>query len=322
MSVSATSEFLAPLRGRSVFFDPLHGNHGDHLLRLGARFLLDNAGISLAETPGAADFILINGGGSMADGWFGLEKLARYCSDFPSTPLAVLPSSFHSTPTRLLETIGTRPAPVHLWAREMASLDLLNRAGFPPQVHLYVDHDLAFQLDCHPLVTGLRVNTSEDHVLIVERDDWEGPTGRSRPFSPSGLDFIPERCRTAVRRTLLGPLRRRQDRESAFASAASEWVGQRYPGTLDQQRLVQDISLAETCSFEQFLEQIARSSVVVTTRLHVAILAHLLQRRTFLVEGSYHKNRAVFEYSMQQGNTKLLRWNSGELSCSGSICPQ
>ena len=77
--------------------------------------------------------------------------------------------------------------------------------------------------------------------------------------------------------------------------------------------LVADISLAETCRFEDFLQNVARASVIVTTRLHVAILGQLLNRRTYLVEGSYHKFRGVFEYSMRQASTELLVWNGQDL---------
>ncbi len=74
-----------------------------------------------------------------------------------------------------------------------------------------------------------------------------------------------------------------------------------------------DISLAETCSFDGFLHHVARAAVIVTTRLHVAILGHLLNHETYLVEGSYHKFRGVFDFSMQQGSTRLLVWNGQEL---------
>lgn len=313
MSSSTVKEFLLTLRGRNVFFDALHGNHGDRLLSLAAQSLLDDAPFTLAPNPQSADFILINGGGSMADGWFGLERLARYSAAFPSHSLAVLPSSFYLAHSNLKELIGTRQAPLWLWARERASLDVLLDAGLGDRVCLQLDHDLAFSLARHPVVDGLRRAPIQHGVLVVERDDWEGPTDRTRPFAPPGLEFIPQHLRTLVRKTVLGPMRRRQDSASKFGQAALRFVHDRHPEVAAQTPLLADISLAETCSFAEFLTHVAGASVIVTTRLHVAILGHLLQRKTYLVDGRYHKFRGVFDYSMLGGPTELLTWDGQDL---------
>ena len=250
----------------------------------------------------------------MADGWFGLERLARYCADFPSHPLAVLPSSFHLTHSNMADIVGARRAPLWLWARERPSLGLLRDAGLGDKVHLRLDHDLAFYLDEHSLIRELRRTPVRKSTLVVERDDWEGPTGRARPLAPPGFEFIPEKFRTMIRKTFLGPIRRRQDSTSSFGEAALKFVHRWHPEAAEYAPLVADVSLAETCNFEEFLEHVAAASVIVTTRLHVAILGHLLQRKTYLVDGRYHKYRGVFEYSMQQGSTELLVWDGQNLS--------
>ena len=313
MSGTPVEGFLDTLRGKRVFFDPLHGNHGDRLLSLAAQSMLRNAPVTLVASPQSADFILLNGGGSMADGWFGLQRLARYSAEFPSHPLAVLPSSFYTTPSRLADITRDREAPMWLWAREKPSLDLLRGAGLGDKVRLELDHDLAFALDGHEMIRGLRDVPVENVVLVVERDDWEGPTGRRRLFSPPGLEFIPQKIRTVVRKVLLGPVLKKQDLESAFRHAALQFVSQNHQQVTPFVPHVADISLAETCNFEKFMQHVAAAAVIVTTRLHVAILGHLLNRRTYLVEGSYHKFRGVFDYSMQQGSSSLLVWNGREL---------
>lgn len=313
MNLSPVAEFLETLRGRRVYFDALHGNHGDRLLSVAAHALLTKAPVNLVATPQSSDFILVNGGGSMADGWFGLERLAFYCRDFPGHELAVLPSSYYLQRTRLPDIVGHRTAPLWLWARERASLNVLAGAAPEGRTHLRLDHDLAFSLAGTPLVESLRRTPGRNSLLVVERDDWEGPTGRTRPFSPPGLGFIPGNIRTGIRRTLLGPIRRRQDRNSRFFAAAAEFARRRHPRILDSPPVVADISLAETCGFEQFLAHVAGASVIVTTRLHVAILGHLLQRQVYLVDGRYHKFRGVFDMSMQHGSTEMLAWDGQEL---------
>jgi exopolysaccharide biosynthesis predicted pyruvyltransferase EpsI len=307
-------EFLATLRGRRVYFDALHGNHGDRLLTLAAQALLAGAGIEPVRRIRAADFIVVNGGGSMADGWFGLARLARYCRSFPGVPLAVLPSSFHFTRSNLAELCAGRQAPLWLWARERPSFDLLLRQraqGWPLQVGL--GHDLAFALRHHPLIEDLARTAQPRHLLVVERDDWEGPTGRRRPLSPPGLGFIPEAIRSRARRALLTPLRRRQDRASAFCGAALAYAIQRHPESAGLPSVAADVSLAETCDFDAFLRQVAGAAVIVTTRLHVAILGQLLKIPSCLVEGRYHKYRGVFEYSMQSDGVELATWDGARL---------
>jgi exopolysaccharide biosynthesis predicted pyruvyltransferase EpsI len=307
-------EFLATLRGRRVYFDALHGNHGDRLLTLAAQALLSGAGIERVRRIRAADFILVNGGGSMADGWFGLARLARYCRSFPGVPLAVLPSSFHFTRSSLAELCAGRQAPMWLWARERPSFNLLLRQRAQGwQLRIGLGHDLAFALRHHPLIENLALTARPRHLLVVERDDWEGPTGRRRPLSPPGLGFIPEAIRNGVRRTLLAPLRRRQDRASAFSRAALAYSIERRPEAAGLPSVVADVSLAETCDFDAFLRYVAGAAVIVTTRLHVAILGQLLKIPTSLVEGRYHKYRGVFEYSMQPEGVELVTWDGVRL---------
>lgn len=306
-------EFLDSLRGKRVYFDPLHGNHGDRLLSLAAQAMIEQAPFTLIDNPQSAEFILLNGGGSMVDGWFGLELIADYSRKYPSHPLAVLPSSFRLESPDLAEIERLRTAPMWLWAREQPSLDLLRALEPGERVTLGLDHDLAFSLSEHAQIASLRDAPVEDTVLIVERDDWEGPTGRRRPFSPPGLDFIPEQLRTVVRKTLLGPIRNKQDRTSPFRAAAMRFVKRNCAEGSSLAPVASDISLAETCSFEDFLRHVAAARVIVSTRLHVAILGHLLGRETYLVEGSYHKFRGVFEYSMRQGSSRLVRWSGEEL---------
>ena len=175
---------------------------------------------------------------------------------------------------------------------------------------LCIDHDLAFFLNDHSDVADLRQEPAEGHILVVERDDWEGPTGRRRVLAPSGLEFIPEKIRTLVRRHLLGPLRKRQDKNSEFRKSAECFVKQQHAEANGMKSHAADISLAETCSFAEFQRQVASATFIVTTRLHVAILGQLLNKTTYLVDGNYHKFRGVYDFSMKEGSCNLVSWDS------------
>lgn len=309
MTVSP-GEFLSTLSGRRVFFDALYGNHGDRLLTIAAEALIARAGIAPVRRVRSAEFILVNGGGGMADGWSGLGRLATYCRSFPAVPLAVLPSSYYFTHSSLSELCDLRRAELWLWARERPSFDLLlQQQARGARFHVGLDHDLAFSLRRHPLVAELRRPAQPGHILVVERDDWEGPTGRTRPLAPPGFGFIPESVRSRVRRVLVAPLRRRKDRASEFCRAALAFARHRHPETADLPSVTADVSLAETCDFGAFLRHVAGAAVIVTTRLHVAILGQLLAIPTYLVEGRYHKYRGVFAYSMQGETVELVAWD-------------
>jgi exopolysaccharide biosynthesis predicted pyruvyltransferase EpsI len=298
-------DLLENLRGRQVYFDSLYGNHGDRLICLAAGQLFNQAGIDRAKTAEESDVILLNGGGAMAEGWFGLQKLAHYNHIFPRTPLVVWPSSYHFPSLDLAESFRTRESPAWLWARERQSLKALEEAKLPDLVSLRLDHDLALRLDKNELFSGTRIATGG--ALIVERDDWEGPTGRKRPFTFSSLGAIPQKWRAAARQLLFSRRRQRDDR-SVFAQKGLHFLAQRHPETTHRNTQVGDISLSETCSFQEFLERIAECGAILTTRLHVALLGHLLNKPTYLVEGTYHKFRGVFDYSLRGGSVQLVRW--------------
>ena len=83
--------------------------------------------------------------------------------------------------------------------------------------------------------------------------------------------------------------------------------------------LAADVSLPETCSFEELLVSVAQSRAIVTTRLHVAILGCFFEIPTCLVDGAYHKFRGGFELSLQNRSVTLLDWDPVELRLSCSL---
>lgn len=60
---------------------------------------------------------------------------------------------------------------------------------------------------------------------------------------------------------------------------------------------VSDISKTEA-TFEDWVDVVARAGHVFTDRLHVAILAHLLDKPVTWYNTGYHKNQGVYEYSL------------------------
>jgi exopolysaccharide biosynthesis predicted pyruvyltransferase EpsI len=69
--------------------------------------------------------------------------------------------------------------------------------------------------------------------------------------------------------------------------------------------IIGDLSLLP--SFRDFISIIEISKKVYTDRLHVAIPAAILGKKTVLYPNSYHKNRSVYEYSLSRySNVKFV----------------
>jgi exopolysaccharide biosynthesis predicted pyruvyltransferase EpsI len=76
-----------------------------------------------------------------------------------------------------------------------------------------------------------------------------------------------------------------------------------------------DISNTNLCSMQEFLEAVAGASVIVTTRLHVCILSHLLSKRAYVTFGGCmpYKIKGVYEFSLKDdSNIKMLPYSLSE----------
>lgn len=299
-SASSFRRFLEQYRHRAVFFEPLSGNNGDRLIALGAERLLRETGVILCHSASEAELILINGGGAMNDLWLGgLVKLHDYCVGYPRATVAVGPSSYRFHGLRLSDFVPARQGPVVLFAREMYSYGELKRQNLRADCEFGHSQDLALELRDAPLITELRSESTDAHVLAAMRKDKEG--GESLINSLRG-DWLP-RCL----RTPLSKLRDKIVYRSKRGIFESILTAEAVEGSI----ITRDISVS--VAFEDFLSTVTHASLVVTDRLHVAILSHMLKKRTYLLAGNYHKNRGVYEYSLHgvNGTVRFVE-DSGE----------
>jgi len=92
------------------------------------------------------------------------------------------------------------------------------------------------------------------------------------------------------RHILLAP---RLDRESAV-----KWRTMRFRRKGGEPIVCKDVNL---CSdFGKFVAAIGNSSKVFTDRLHVAILGGILNKETYLLPNSYHKNKSAYRFSLNR----------------------
>jgi exopolysaccharide biosynthesis predicted pyruvyltransferase EpsI len=311
---------LSRYRGQTVFFEPLHGNNGDKLIEMGSLELLRQCEVNLVKKPQQAQLIVVNGGAGMTDIWVhGFQTLQAHNCNFPKTPLIICPSSFWFTKTDFPALFNNRVAPALIYAREAYSLDILKNLVFPGQVQLALDHDTAFHLEGAAHIQNLRTRLAQKHILIVERDDPECvtkpyPTERLIAFPevtqsvtlPGWKNCIPKVVKRPIYRHVITPLKRltlaqhlgERDLNSSFTQSCLQRVWQDYPDLEKLPVFSADISDPSLCSFAKFSQLIAEAAVVVTTRLHVAILAAMLDKPTYIKSGPYHKIQGIFDYSL------------------------
>ncbi len=300
-----TADVLEPFRGRPVYLHEVSGNNGDELILRGSQFLLGRHGCTPVAAPEDADVLLINGG-FKSDFWpFANETIRSFSTGFPDTPLVILPSSFLFEETDFPALFAGRRAPVTVMARERPSLAMLRKMDFPCEVRFGLDHDTAFALAEDPEFVRMGRGPTYRDLLIVERGDAESVSDMNesgllnssalRSFVSSALP----RPALSLAARMVGRARRANADQATtpFAQEAVRLASaflDREPGTL----LAADVSRRSVCTFPEFCSEIARSEVIVSTRLHVAILGAILGRRTYIVAGKYHKISGIYEYSM------------------------
>lgn len=108
----------------------------------------------------------------------------------------------------------------------------------------------------------------------------------------------------------------RKDVESKVFQDKKDFILLQKIGTKDLRKskekiFIGDISLLP--KFNNFLDLIKSSKTVYTDRLHVAILAAILRKKTFLYPNFYYKNRGVYEYSLSEYENVEMITSSNEI---------
>lgn len=311
---------IASFKGRKVFFDPLWGNNGDKLITMGSYKVLRECGVRLVHSPRRADIIVINGGASMTSSLWqhGLIILFTYALECKGKTIVVLPQSWQFEPMEFKRLISDNYTQrIYLYARERYSYELLKQI-MGRNIYIGLDHDMAFHLNNSSFLANLKRKACNEHILIVERGDKESATGLQRQSS-SLIPLIskaipaPLRSRIPMRTKIkivekIAPLERiarkvfhnRTEISTPFYQSALELIAEKHPKFAKLPIYYADISLPTVCSFREFTLVIAQAAVVVTTRLHVAILSALLGKPTYLKQGPWHKIKGVYEYSLKR----------------------
>ena len=138
-------------------------------------------------------------------------------------------------------------------------------------------HIFCRETESYKLLTSLRhpenvrVHLSADTAFYLSIGDFPEPSGRG-----NYVLIAPRLDRESVVKWRVGNIR--------------EW---------SRKPLVsKDVNLLP--NFRSFVEIVANSSTVYTDRLHVSILAAILNKETYLLPNSYHKNQSTYGFSLKR----------------------
>jgi len=294
---------LKELKGKKVYFEPLAGNNGDNLMRLGAMVLFKELGLDLVDDISKAETVVVSGNGDLTihpknkpieKSLLGLALLK-----YKDLPVIVLPCScIASNAKRLSDIFNLRTGSTTIIARDEISYSLF-REFAPANVEVYVDHDMSFALIGSDWLNDVKKRISNNSLLVVERFDAE------RATKPPGVFRIPVLFRSLVPNSLKNLIKKRAlgavYGNTPFVTEAISKAREHFPSLNYNVVKTGDISLPQNYSFESFVAEIANASAVVSTRMHVCIMAALLGKPFIAVqfEGG-HKVSALFEKSLQK----------------------
>ncbi len=308
---SSVLKALRPYSGRAIYFDALGGNNGDNLIELGAREVLANLEIRLADHPLEGDAIVVNGSGDLSylprSRAIETTRQARDLADYPDKPLILLPSSTTEfNAERIARIVQRRSAETHLFARDALSLSRLS-VHCSANANVEIDHDMAFALLGSDFINTLMTSPSglsePVTLLIVERFDEERASELPALYRSPIRRLIPRSVRKALKTRVLPSVHS----NTAFAAAAAGKADELFPGMKYDRRVAADISLPQNHTFRDFVSSVVSSTTVVSTRLHVCILATMLGKNVVAVQphGS-DKIEGVFDQSLAGFSTTRL----------------
>jgi exopolysaccharide biosynthesis predicted pyruvyltransferase EpsI len=266
----------------------------------GAEHSLELSRVKLVGDPADAELILINGGGSFNTFWSGaLTVTTDLRGQFPEKHVVVGPQtySFNDEMVKNLQTLSKiGSAPLTFFARDRPSYELvtthLSKAS--PNVSVRLSPDLAFELIGSDWIKGRLNQKREDHLLFAFRNDVESPFPllRKVAWTQRKAGWAKRRVQTVAIKVIRRLVQ--LQRIPVGRAIAKDYLGGKVS---DRPALYMDVSCLGT--FDQFIESIERSSLVVTDRLHAVIYAYLIDKPVALVIGDhYHKIRGVYDLSM------------------------
>jgi len=261
---------------------PYPGNAGDSLIQFATARLLDELGIVSSVDPAAADVILVPGGNPSMWNSIGVDRWRALWRRFPKKEFVVGPSSWRVGYSDWAAAVNREGAAVSgLFARDPASFRTLNEAGIRPEIVTALSHDPALSLRGTAWLAEHQGAVSQEYDLLAFRNDYETNLRYPALFR-------------ILRSVLPGRVNRYLTTLNASAVAAAKV--RRATRLSGRPTRVRDASHER---FEVFVETVRAAGAVHTDRLHVMLLAALLEKKIYAYATSHAKLETVYRHSLE-----------------------
>jgi exopolysaccharide biosynthesis predicted pyruvyltransferase EpsI len=282
--------------GETILFFPNPGNAGDTLIAHATYQLFHDLHVhfeivrDLRQAQPDGRIVVYGGGGNLVP-YYHYARDVIQSLHLRARRMLVLPSSILGN-QELLASLGSN---TEILCREAVSYEYV--LGMAPRARVHLFHDMAFNLD-------------------VERTLRENPLP-IQPHLPRlalrallfEMDLLPDLTRLARAKEL-----------AAFRTDQEALAGDLPPGNLDLARRLsygadrEDVARYVSWRMLYFLRRFER---IRTDRLHICIAGALLGKQVEFFANRYHKNKAVFEYSLRDRYPNV-RWMGADPNFKGN----
>lgn len=297
MTLDILSRYLRPGDRVAIVDFPNHGNSGDSLIYLGELEYLRKLGVHIDYVADASRYsvddlrrrvpsgpILIHGGGNFGDRWLAMQEMReRVVADFPDRHIIQLPQSIEFSPGPVLER-----AQRVLSSHQTLTLLIRDSAGVARARELFPSANVAF---CPDMAFGygfMNGTTQPIHdVVVLKRGDSESVQERI-VVEASGIedDWGLSGWRRVLAAALRGP--------GALIKKAPALGNKLYP----VQRYCYD-QLAGL-HVKNAVRILSRGQVIVTDRLHAAVIAGLMGKPAVAINNANGKIAAIHSEYLNQ----------------------
>ena len=301
-------DFFSNLEYKKFYYHRYQGNNGDTLIDSGTKIFFREHKVNIVNNIKECDCIILCGGGGIVKEWkVGIEFLSFANSNYPNIPIIVLPSTLGKGDLDLISDFEKRRSNFYIWAREEYTFDILksyNKENF----YVGIDHDMAmhFKEPYYPKATKQKVG----YILIVERFDAEFNIFEANVLKRKESSLCSKFLRLIkklIPRRLLWNLKPPKWKNRAFVKTSLQEIFKDYPKANKLKIMYCDISLRKKATYSEFINIVKKAEFISTTRLHVAILGHLLNKPVYIKYGERleHKIKGVYEFSLK--NNPLVK---------------
>lgn len=311
LASQARSELTQALNGHSrvaLLPVPENNNPGDAAIWWGSMTLLRALGVDVGYAASIANYdpsrlarcvpggpVLIRGGGNFGDRYPLIDGLrTRILSDFTDRPVIQLPQSLSFISGQGGTAVSRRAAALQansqviLFARESASVELA-RGYLGSLALLSPDHALALAEQCTRWGRQWAATTPVISLLRRDSESTGLAAGLPEAAAANSIDWPEESDANRVQ----------WDQQMQRDWALLRLWEFAEPGSMDSVLpmsaavdLVERVSAARV---RRAVVLLCTGNVVVTDRLHAALLGWMLGREVVMLPNAYHKNRSVYE---------------------------